>query len=297
MMSVLFQDLQGDLRINEPLAKYTSWRVGGIAQRFYRPANVQDLVNFLSQLPVAEPVLWLGLGSNLLIRDGGFAGTVIATAGTLQEMKIRDNSIYAEVGVYCSKFAKQAARAGLSGAAFLAGIPGTLGGALAMNAGAHQSEIWPLVTEITTVDRQGTLRQRVPADFTVSYRHVEIPAGEWFVSATLTLEKGDSEQEVAEIKALLKRRNESQPTNQPCAGSVFRNPENDFAGRLIESSGLKGLSIGGAHISDKHANFIVNDGTATAADIESLIYLTQQKIELTQGVKLQPEVHVVGELA
>lgn len=296
-MVALFHDLKGELLINEPLAKYISWRVGGIAQRLYRPSNVQDLAVFLSQLSAAEPVLWLGLGSNLLVRDGGFAGTVISTAGTLQNMEVQERTIYAEVGVYCGKLAKQAARSGLSGAAFLAGIPGTLGGALAMNAGAHESDTWSLVSEVTTVDRQGVLRQRSPEDFKISYRHVDVPAGEWFVSAILELTEGEAEIETAQIKTLLKRRNISQPTNQPCAGSVFRNPENDFAGRLIESSGLKGLNIGGAHVSDKHANFIVNDGTATAADIESLILLVQQKIELAHGVKLQPEVHIVGEVA
>ncbi len=296
-MIALFEQLQGELRINEPLAKHTSWRVGGIAQQFYRPANAQDLAVFLSQLAEGEPVLWLGLGSNLLVRDGGFAGTVIATAGVLNALEIEGNKLNAEVGVYCAKLAKQAARAGLKGASFLAGIPGTLGGALAMNAGAHDGETWPLVSSVTTVDRQGVLRQRGPEDFTVSYRHVDIPEGEWFVSAELSLEEGNAEVEAADIKALLKRRNITQPTNQPCAGSVFRNPENDFSGRLIEEMGLKGLTIGGASVSEKHANFIVNDGTATAADIEALIFLLQQKIEQQYGVRLQPEVHIVGEAA
>lgn len=296
-MPALFENVQGELLLNEPLSKHTSWRVGGNAQCFYSPANVQDLAVFLSQVSAVEPIMWLGLGSNLLVRDGGFTGTVISTAGTLQDLEIREQSVYAEVGVYCGKLAKQAARAGLSGAAFLAGIPGTIGGALAMNAGCHQSEIWQLVAEVTTVDRFGTLRVRKPDDFNVSYRHVEVPEGEWFVSAVLNLTAGDAEQEAAEIKTLLKRRNTTQPTNQPCAGSVFRNPENDFAGRLIESNGLKGLTVGGAQVSEKHANFIVNDGTATAADIESLIHLVQQKIEVAEGVTLQPEVHIVGEVA
>jgi UDP-N-acetylmuramate dehydrogenase len=296
-MIALLEKLQGELLLNEPLAKHTSWRVGGIAQQFYRPANAQDLAVFLSQLPEGEPVLWLGLGSNLLVRDGGFAGTVIATAGVLNALEIEGNKLNAEVGVYCAKLAKQAARAGLKGASFLAGIPGTLGGALAMNAGAHDGETWRLVSSVTTVDRQGVLRQRLPEDFTVSYRHVEIPKGEWFVSAELTLAEGDAGVEAADIKALLKRRNITQPTSQPCAGSVFRNPENDFSGRLIEEMGLKGLTIGGASVSEKHANFIVNDGTATAADIEALIFLLQQKVEQQYGVKLQPEVHIVGEAA
>lgn len=296
-MVALANTLKGELRLNEPLAKHTSWRVGGIAQQFYRPTSAEDLALFLSQLPESEQVLWLGLGSNLLVRDGGFAGTVIATAGVLNSLEIEGNIINAEVGVYCSTLARKSARLGLAGISFLAGIPGTLGGALAMNAGAHDGETWQWVTSVTTVDRQGVLRQRLPEDFTVSYRHVEIPKGEWFVSAELMLLEGDVAVETAKIKALLKRRNITQPTNQPCAGSVFRNPENDFSGRLIEEMGLKGLTIGGASVSEKHANFIVNDGTATAADIEALIFLLQQKVEQQYGVKLQPEVHIVGEAA
>jgi len=293
----MFHDLQGELKLNEALSKHTSWRVGGNAQQFYRPSNVEDLALFLSQLPAEEPVLWLGLGSNLLVRDGGFAGTVISTSGTLQAVEIKGQEISAEVGVYCGKLAKLAARSGLTGSAFLAGIPGTFGGALAMNAGAHQSETWSLVKEVTTVDRRGVLRVRQAEDFKVSYRHVEIPANEWFASAKLQLEIGNAEDEAKQIKQLLKRRNVSQPTNQPCAGSVFRNPEGDFSGRLIEKCGLKGLRVGGASVSDKHANFIVNDGTALASDIEALIMLVQQKIEQEEGVTLIPEVHIIGEVA
>jgi UDP-N-acetylmuramate dehydrogenase len=292
-----FLNCRGELRINESLAKHTSWRVGGIARQFYKPTDKADLGQFLSQLPESEPVLWLGLGSNLLVRDGGFPGTVISTAGILQDFTVKTDSIEAEVGVYCSKLAKQASKASLSGGAFFAGIPGTFGGALAMNAGAHGTETWSLVSQVTTVDRQGQFHQRTPDEFDISYRHVVGPKEEWFIAGTVKLEKGDQAEETAEIKSLLKRRNETQPTSQPCAGSVFRNPGNDFAGRLIEISGLKGLSIGGAAVSEKHANFIVNTGEATAADIESLILLVQQKIALEHGVQLQPEVHIVGEVA
>jgi len=294
---MMFHDLKGELRLNEPLTKYTSWRTGGCAQQFYRPTDISDLALFLSQLPAEEPVLWIGLGSNLLVRDGGFAGTVISTAGTLQQLEINGQEITAEVGVCCGKLAKNAARAGLTGTAFLAGIPGTLGGALAMNAGAHQSETWQFVSEVTTIDRTGELHYRQTDEFTVSYRHVDVPNGEWFVAVKMILETGVSEDEVEQIKALLKRRNETQPTNKPCAGSVFRNPEGDFSGRLIEQGGFKGLSIGGASVSDKHANFIVNNGTATTGDIEKLIVLVQQKVEEKYGVSLIPEVHIVGEYA
>lgn len=286
---------RGTLRLNEPLARHTSWRVGGNARRFFIPADVEDLSLFLSQLPEMEPVMWLGLGSNLLVRDGGYAGTVIAMAGALQGLQVNGDCIDAEVGVYCSKLAKQAARAGLRGAAFLAGIPGTLGGALAMNAGAHAYETWDFVTQATTIDRQGQLHQRPAGEFEVDYRHVALPDGEWFVSATLQFSSGNAEEELEQIRALLKKRNASQPTNQPCAGSVFRNPQGDYAGRLIETCGLKGLKLGGASVSEKHANFIVNDGTATAADIEALIELVRQRVEQQTGIRLVPEVHIVGE--
>tara|TARA_B110000285_G_scaffold90649_1_gene103945 strand:- start:327 stop:1217 length:891 start_codon:yes stop_codon:yes gene_type:complete len=295
-MSADFLKIEGELRINEPLAKYTSWRVGGIAHQLYLATNKLDLASFLSQLPESEPILWLGLGSNVLVRDGGFAGTVISTAGILKNLDVKGESIEAEVGVYCNKLAKQAARSGLTGAGFLAGIPGTLGGALAMNAGAHGTEIWSLIVGVTTIDREGQLHHRAPEEFKVGYRHVVMPIDEWFVSAVLGLREGDKAYEIDEIKSLLKKRNLSQPTNQPSAGSVFRNPENDFAARLIEASGLKGLVIGGAAVSKKHANFIVNMGDATAADIEALIVHVQQTIELEHGVLLEPEVHIVGEL-
>jgi len=294
-MMALPQTLRGELKQQESLARYTSWRVGGDAKQLYRPADANDLAMFLQKLPKDEAVMWLGLGSNLLIRDGGFNGTVIVTAGVLQNIDTGTLTVDAEVGVYCSKLAKQAAKAGMKGAAFLAGIPGTLGGALAMNAGAHGSETWDFVQSVTTIDRQGQLRTRQKSEFEVSYRHVGLHDGEWFVSAQLQFEQGDAKEETTLIRDLLKKRNASQPTNQPCAGSVFRNPQGDYAGRLIETSELKGLSVGGASVSTKHANFIVNDGSATAADIEALIQLVQHKVETLQGVKLIPEVHIVGE--
>lgn len=294
-MMALPQTLKGELKINEPLSRYNSWRVGGPAKQLYRPTDRHDLALFLQQLPEDEPVLWVGLGSNLLIRDGGFAGTVIVTAGTLQTIDIRDNEITAEVGLYCSKLAKQAAKAGLKGAAFWAGIPGTLGGALAMNAGAHGTETWDSVVEVTTIDKQGELHQYPAEAFDVHYRHVSLPENQWFVAAKMQFERGDSDAELELIRELLKKRNISQPTNQPCAGSVFRNPPGDFSGRLIEVSGLKGLTVGGASVSDKHANFIVNNGEATAADIETLIADVQQRVEHEHGVKLIPEVHIIGE--
>ncbi|WP_408065678.1 UDP-N-acetylmuramate dehydrogenase [endosymbiont of unidentified scaly snail isolate Monju] len=286
---------RGELRFDEPLARHTSWRVGGAARRFYRPADAEDLAAFLRELPADEPLLWLGLGSNLLVRDGGFAGTVIALKGRLDTIDIDGDVLHAGAGASCARAARQAARAGLTGAAFLAGIPGTLGGALAMNAGAFGGEIWPVVRAVRTVDRAGILRRRLPADYRVGYREVTGPAGEWFVGVELQLRSGDVAAEQAAIRGLLERRAATQPTGLPSAGSTFRNPPGDHAARLIEAAGLKGYRIGGAEVSPKHANFLINTGEATAADIEALIAHVRDEVERRFGVRLQTEVHIVGE--
>ena len=288
--------LRGELRLDEPLARYTSWRVGGPARRFYRPADAEDLAQFLSTLSESEPLLWLGLGSNLLVRDGGFQGTVIATQGALQKMgRVGDSGLRVEAGVTCARLARFAAREGLVGVEFMNGIPGTFGGALAMNAGAFGGETWSLVAEVETIDRLGRVTRRRPDAFRVGYRQVEGPAGEWFLAATLSLQAGDVSESQQRIRALLERRNQTQPIGQPSCGSVFRNPEGDHAARLIEAAGLKGRQIGGAQVSEKHANFIINTGTATARDIEQLIDLVRAEVKRTGGVDLQREVHIVGE--
>jgi UDP-N-acetylmuramate dehydrogenase len=298
MPALTMPSLRGELRLDEPLSRHTSWRVGGPARRLYRPADSADLVAFLQQLEPGEPLLWLGLGSNLLVRDGGFAGTVIATQGCLVEMRREgERGIRAEAGAACAKLARFAARAGLVGLEFFAGIPGTLGGALAMNAGAFGGETWRRVTRVDTLDRRGRVRVRLPEEFRIGYRQVKGPEGEWFLAAHLELETGDSEAAQAEIRRLLAQRAASQPTGQPSCGSVFRNPEGDYAARLIEAAGLKGERIGGAQVSEKHANFIINTGGASAADIEALVTRVQERVEAASGVRLQPEVRVLGEPA
>jgi UDP-N-acetylmuramate dehydrogenase len=286
--------LRGDLLPNEPLVRYTSWRVGGPARQLYRPADAEDLAVFLASLPADEPLLWLGLGSNLLVRDGGFPGTVIATQGRLNDIRVHGNRVTAEAGAACAHVARLTARMGLTGAAFLAGIPGTMGGALAMNAGAFGGETWQQVMSVRTIDRHGEIRQRFPADFEIAYRHVHGPEGEWFLSCELQLEPGDAAAEQAAIRELLDKRAASQPTGLPSGGSTFRNPPGDHAARLIERAGLKGCRIGGAEVSGKHANFIINTGDATAADIEQLIEHVQHKVRDAFGVALVREVHIVG---
>ena len=292
------QPLRGTLLHNESMARHTTWRVGGPVDNYYQPADIADLALFLSQLPVDEPLFWLGLGSNLLVRDGGIRGTVIATSGMLNEMtRIDANHVRVESGVSCAKVARFCAREGLAGAEFLCGIPGTMGGALAMNAGCFGGETWKLVESVETLDRDGQRHNRNADEFEVAYRHVSGPQGEWFVAARLKLEKGDSQGLLDANKQLLEKRGASQPTQQPNAGSVFRNPEGDFAARLIESAGLKGNIIGKAQVSEKHANFIVNLGGATAADIENLIDKVKSEVKQKHGIELQREVHIVGEVS
>ncbi len=296
MAAESMSELRGELFFNEPMSAHTSWRVGGPADRCYKPADLQDLQAFLASLPIDEPVLWVGLGSNLLVRDGGIRGIVILPFSGLDTLQLLDeNQLRAGAGVACAKVARFAARAGLTGAEFLAGIPGTMGGALAMNAGAFGGETWPLVCKLQTLDHRGELHRRAATDYQVSYRTVNGPRDEWFVSVDLQLKAGDVAAAQERIKVLLERRNATQPTRQPSCGSVFRNPANDFSARLIESCGLKGERIGNAQVSELHANFIVNLGQAKAADIEALIHYVQQQVQAQRGVYLETEVRIVGE--
>ena len=290
------QSWRGELRYDEPMALHNSWRAGGPARCFFKPADVTELSEFQHQQEPQEPLLWVGLGSNLLVRDGGFPGTVIFTLGALNELQWLDaTTLLAGAGVTCSKVARESARQGLTGLEFLAGIPGTMGGALAMNAGAFGGETWNRVVVVETVDRAGCLHTRKPDEYQVSYRTVEGVADEWFVAARLRLETGDSALAKQQIRKLLAQRGESQPVQQNSCGSVFRNPPGDHAARLIEATGLKGKTLGGAQVSRKHANFIINTGTATAADIEILLNQVQGCVEQAHGVRLEPEVRIVGE--
>jgi len=287
---------RGVLR-DEPMAKHTSWRVGGPADVFYRPTSIAELKAFLGSLPPRMPVTWFGLGSNLLVRDGGIRGAVICTSGMPREIERLDaQRVRAGAGAPCATLARRCARWGLGPAAFFAGIPGTVGGALAMNAGAYGGETWDRVEGVQTIDRGGGVKDRGRSEFTVGYRTVAGAADEWFLNATFRLEPG-RETEAATMKGLLDKRSASQPLGRPSAGSVFRNPPGDYAGRLIEDAGLKGASKGGAMVSDKHANFIINAGNATARDIEELIAEIRARVRASSGVDLELEVRVLGEAA
>lgn len=287
--------LRGRLRSNIALAAYTTWRIGGPAKQVYQPADTQDLCDFLSQLPQNEALLFLGLGSNTLIRTGGFAGTVVLTQGRLNNMVLlNDTQIRVEAGVACPLLARFCARQALQGAEFLAGIPGTLGGALRMNAGCQGQAIWALVTAVETINRQGQLTKWPRAAWQIAYREVCMPPDEWFVAAELRLQAGSKAQSLEIIRQLLAHRARTQPTHQPSCGSVFRNPPQAYAGELIERCGLKSKQIGGAMISPKHANFIVNTGHATSTDIERLMQQIIDTVRKTHHIQLIPEVHIIG---
>jgi len=311
------QGLRGEMRRDDSMSRHVSWRAGGNARCTYAPADLDDMAEFLRRLPDGEPVCLVGLGSNLLVRDGGYAGTVIFTHRALRGLQVlrtdAGGEILAQAGVASPKVARIAALNNLAGAEFLAGIPGTVGGAVAMNAGCYGGETWDAVVRVETIDRAGTVRVRTPGQYTIGYRSVErrcrqlssVPGGargqeeaeEWFVSATFGFPRGDGSASRMKIKALLSQRIAAQPLGQPNAGSVFRNPPGDHAARLIEACGLKGRTIGGAAISAKHANFIVNTGGASAADIEALIDLARETVAQRFGIRLECEVRLIGERA
>ena len=303
--------LRGHFLYNEPMAKHVSWRAGGEAQRVYVPADLDDLAWLVRSVPAHEAIHMVGLGSNLLVRDGGVAGVVILLHDVLRKLAIesrtqglpaaptgRDTAlIYAQAGVASPKLARFAANNNLVGGEFWAGIPGTVGGAIAMNAGCYGGETWDKLVQVLTLDRKGQLNERLPGDYVIGYRHVALKQAheEWFVGGWFRLEHGDGVSSRDTIKTLLKTRIAAQPLNLPNAGSVFRNPPGDHAARLIESCGLKGFRIGDAQVSEKHANFIVNLGHAYAADIERLIEHVEDAVEARTNVRLIREVRIIGE--
>jgi UDP-N-acetylmuramate dehydrogenase len=289
--------LRGRLRAGVSMARYTTWRVGGPADYLYEPADASDLGAFMGSDQRIEPLFWLGLGSNLLVRDGGVRGTVVRLQKGLGAIHdLGGGRVLAEAGVPCAKLARWCARQGYTGAGFLIGIPGTIGGALAMNAGAWGGETWRMIEAVDTVDATGARRRRPAADYQAGYRSLQGPEGEWFTAALFAFgTDGEPAALASEIRSLLAERAERQPTGIASGGSVFRNPPGDHAARLIERAGLKGASQGGARISEKHANFIVHEGSASAADIEALIQRITQTVEQVHGVALEPEVRIVGE--
>ena len=286
-----------EILFDVPLRDLNSWRVGGIADQFYFCTDKEKLSYNLQKRNFKLPIMFIGLGSNTLFRDGGFRGTIIAMHKGLNHIKLEDQLFYAESGVSCSKLAKYIARLGYANSAFLAGIPGTLGGALAMNAGCYGSETWDFVDKVLTIDQNGIEHLRKKEEFDIAYRHVENKKNpqEFFIAAWLEFQKGKKEKAELDIKKLLEKRKLTQPLNWPTAGSTFRNPDGHFAAKLIEESGLKGYQIGGAQVSEKHANFIINRGNASASDIENLITYIKAEVLKQTKIKLETEIRIIGE--
>ncbi|MBU6485934.1 MAG: UDP-N-acetylmuramate dehydrogenase [Betaproteobacteria bacterium] len=295
-----FTGLRGTLTRDAPLARHTTWRAGGHADLLYAPADRDDLADFLRCLPAGEPVTVIGLGSNVLVRDGGVRGVVILMHDPGAALAVADGLVYAEAGAAAPKLARFAAIHGCADAEFLAGIPGTVGGALAMNAGCYGGETWEHVARVETLSHDGRFDIRLPSDFSIGYRSVARRDGsalaEIFTAAWFRFPEDDAGGARMRIKALLAKRVATQPLGLPNAGSVFRNPPGDHAARLIESCGLKGYAVGGARVSEKHANFIVNpERRARAADIEALIAHVRETVRGATGVDLEAEVRIIGE--
>jgi len=279
---------------NELLSKHTSWKVGGPADIFFTPQNRDDLSNFLKSNK-GNRITWLGNGTNVLVRDGGIRGAVISTKKSIDKINMEtDNSCRVEAGASCMDLALFAEKNQLGPAAFFSGIPGSIGGALTMNAGSFGHETWEFVESAEVIDEAGIIHHLDPKEFKFSYRSVEFPFPLWFVSCLMKFPESETTTK-SELKAMRDQRIKTQPLSEDTCGSVFKNPKLDHSGDLIERAGLKGYKIGGCSISTKHANFIVNEGGATSADIEKLIRHVQKVVKTKFDVDLETEVRIIGE--
>ncbi|MFM1546920.1 MAG: UDP-N-acetylmuramate dehydrogenase [Candidatus Pseudothioglobus sp.] len=276
------------IKFNEPMSKHCSLRSGGMTSEFFLPEDINELSRFLKSN--VKPVLLVGLGSNLLVRDRGFNGVTIHTKN-LKELNITNKYIESGAGTSLAKLSRFAQANLKYGAEFLSAIPGSVGGALAMNAGAFGSEVWQYVVSVQTISLSGELQERFPNDYEINYRSVKHRfSDEFFISARFDFNLNKPNDNVRE---LLDKRNSSQPIGLPSCGSVFKNPKDNYAAKLIESSGLKGFCIGGACVSEKHANYIINQNNATALDIENLIIHIQNTIKTLHNVELETEIIII----
>ena len=279
---------------NELLSKHTAWKVGGPADIFFTPQNRDDLSNFLKSNH-GKQITWLGNGTNVLVRDGGIRGAVISTKKSIDKINMETkNSCRVEAGASCMDLALFAEKNQLGPAAFFSGIPGSIGGALTMNAGSFGMETWDLVQDVEVINEKGNISFIEKESFDIAYRTVTFPFRLWFLSCSMSL-SSDEQTTKDNLIELRNQRIRTQPLNEDTCGSVFKNPPGNFAGALIEESGLKGFKIGSASISEQHANFIVNEGGATAGDIENLIQHTRQVVREKYGIDLQLEVRIMGE--
>ncbi|MGB0920982.1 MAG: UDP-N-acetylmuramate dehydrogenase [Alphaproteobacteria bacterium] len=288
--------VRGTLEAGALLAPFTWFRVGGPAEVLFRPADVDDLAAFLKECPKDLPVMALGVGSNLLVRDGGVPGVVVRLGRGFNEISIDEaaGTVRAGAGVPDAKVAEAAAEAGLAGLAFLRGIPGAIGGALAMNAGAYGGETYDHLVSVEGVTRQGRKIILSPDDISHAYRTANPPEEMIFTAATFKGEKGDPAVIRAEMAEIMDKRAESQPIKERTGGSTFKNPEGGKAWELIDSVGGRGLRINGAMVSDLHCNFLINTGTATGADLEAVGEEVRTRVKEQMGVTLEWEIRRIG---
>jgi len=295
---ILQNKITGSLIQNAPMKQYTSWHIGGPAELLVVPANTEEL-SFVLSLCAEHKIPWFafGKGSNILVADGGITGVVIQIGEAFAWCDLLpDSKVWLGAGLPLATLAQTTAKAGYSGLEWAAGIPGSVGGAIMMNAGAYGSCIGDAVTKVELVEYNGQRRTLTSDALAFAYRHSGIDRGKQVVTGVeLQLAPGDAAWSNAEIRRLLALRTKNQPLEYPSAGSVFKNPPGDHAGRLSEAAGCKGLRVGDAQVSLKHGNFIVNLGNATSADVLSLIRQVQERVCQVFGVELMPEVQVVGE--
>jgi len=288
-------NVRGRLAADAPLKDYTWFRVGGPAEVLFVPADETDLAEFMSGLPSEIPVTMIGLGSNLLIRDGGIEGVVIRLGRGFSEIKVEDGSrLRVGTAVPDVKVARAAADAGIAGLSFYRGIPGSVGGALRMNGGAHGRETCEVLMEARAVDRQGNVHVVPVSEFHYRYRHCGAPDDFIFTEALFQGEPGDSEKILAEMEDIAAYREEVQPIKSRTGGSTFKNPPGHKSWQLIDAAGCRGLTVGGAHVSKMHCNFLINEGEATAADLETLGETVRARVKETSGVELEWEIKRLG---
>ena len=295
MLKNITQEFEDDCSCDESMAKHTSWGIGGCADLFYSPKSRKDLVSFLSSIDPNLPITWIGKGTNILVRDGGIRGVIISTKSFLKEIEKTSEYLYkVEAGVACIELALFCQKNGIGPAAFFSGIPGSIGGALTMNAGSFGMETWDLVKKVEVINEKGDISFIEKESFDIAYRTVTFPFRLWFLSCSMFL-SSDEQTTKDNLIELRNQRIKTQPLREDTCGSVFKNPPGNFAGALIERSGLKGFKIGSASISKLHANFIINEGGATASDIENLINHARQVVKKNYDIDLQPEVRIIGE--
>jgi UDP-N-acetylmuramate dehydrogenase len=289
-------NLRGKLVANHPLGPNTWFRVGGPAQVLFTPADEDDLAAFLKALPAEIPVTVIGLASNLIVRDGGVEGVVIRlTSKAFGEVTMLDgHRLRAGTGVPDMRLARAAVEAGIDGLAFYRGIPGSIGGALRMNAGAHGGETTDVLVEARGVDRQGNIRTFSHADMGFSYRHSEAPEDVIFTSAVFQGRPGKPEDIAVEMERITAAREASQPIREKTGGSTFANPKPQSAWKVIDAAGCRGLTMGDAQVSEMHCNFLINKGSATAADIEGLGEEVRRRVKANSGVELRWEIRRIG---